>query len=148
MSIIEKMVDNLKFRFPRRSKNQKKSSSYIWHLLMSLVAHQFGRVEFWISNICCCFSKDRRSEKIITNIQNSTIPNPWAKVNVKFKWEIFSNLWPSQNIWTLWWSKRCMNLEMAFFVYIWLLHESWDWCSGFKSNAPPRFDSKCCSCCL
>ena len=30
---------------------------------MSSEVHQFGRVEFWILNICCCFSAGRRSGK-------------------------------------------------------------------------------------
>ena len=43
-----------------------------------LAAHRFGRVEFWISNICCCFLQASAVVKIKTNIQNSTRRNQWA----------------------------------------------------------------------
>jgi hypothetical protein len=34
-----------------------------------LVAHQFGRVKFRISNICCCFLQAGALENIKKNIQ-------------------------------------------------------------------------------
>ena len=49
----------------------------------------FGLVEFWISNVCCCFPQAGALEKIkskqILKIQNSTYPNQWAadKVNIR-----------------------------------------------------------------
>ena len=54
--------------------------------LMSLAAHLFGRVEFWISNIWCCFLQAGAVEKIeqIFNIQNSTRPNQWATEDIRY----------------------------------------------------------------
>ena len=38
---------------------------------MSLAAHRFRPVKFWISNICCCFYQAGAEEKIKREIQNS-----------------------------------------------------------------------------
>ena len=40
------------------------SQEILFTFLMSLVAHRLGRVEFWISNICCCFLQSGAVEKI------------------------------------------------------------------------------------
>ena len=55
--------------------------------LMSSAAHRFGHVEFWKSNICCCFLQAGAVEKIKTNIQTSTRQNQWAAEDIRTKLE-------------------------------------------------------------
>ena len=45
--------------------------------LLCLVAHRFGRDEFSIFNICCCFFRQAqwKKSKQLFDIQNSTLPN-------------------------------------------------------------------------
>ena len=44
--------------------------SYFFLTLMSLIAHQFGHVEFGIWNTCNCFLQAGAVEKLKTNIRN------------------------------------------------------------------------------
>ena len=48
---------------------------FYYSILMSLVAHRFGRVEFKVSNICFYFFKCTCLKKTTTNIRNLTLPN-------------------------------------------------------------------------
>ena len=58
---------------------------------MSLAAHRFGCVEFWILNSCCCFVQAGAVEKIKTIIQNSKPSNQWAVKDINF-----AKLWLGQ----------------------------------------------------
>ena len=63
--------------------------------LMSSAVYWFGRVEFWILNICCCFLLAGAVEKIKTNIPISTRPNQWATEDInepQMYWEISSHI--------------------------------------------------------
>ena len=54
------------------------NTNQLW--LMSLVAHWFGRIEFWIFVVV--FYRQAQLKKIKTNIQNSTSPNWWATKDI------------------------------------------------------------------
>ena len=54
------------------------NTNQLW--LMSLVAHWFGCIEFWIFVVV--FYRQAQLKKIKTNIQNSTSPNWWATKDI------------------------------------------------------------------
>ena len=85
---------------------------------MSSTAHQFGQVEFWTSNICCCFLQAGTVEIIKTNIQNSKFKIRHVQINELLKtlhWLEFLKI------------SRQIFLAMWFFFEIWICSKNCKW---------------------